>query len=105
MLDQLKNQDLQRPNLEELVFMSTIATAMHAEFERLAVDVPAWLDDRTREIKREIRSRAQDAIDRRVSEIKSRLDALKTPTEKRQELQDELARALNIQSHCGCHPW
>jgi hypothetical protein len=93
-LEQLKNLDLQRPSLEELVYVSTLATVMHAEYEKLSVDVPEWLDTRSRELKREIRARQQDSVDKRVSEIKSRLDALKTPTEKRSELQAELDKLM-----------
>jgi DNA repair exonuclease SbcCD ATPase subunit len=89
-LEQLKNLDLQRPTLEELVYVSALATGLHAEYDKLSVDVPEWLDNRARELKREIRTRQQDSVDKRVSEIKSRLDALKTPTEKRAELQAEL---------------
>jgi len=92
MLDRLKNLDVQRPDVEELVFLSMLATAYHAEFDRLSVEVPEWLDSRSRELKREIRTRQQDNVDKRVREIKSRLDALKTPSEKREELQAELAK-------------
>jgi ATP-dependent Lon protease len=89
-LDQLRTLNLQQPGLEELVFMAAMARAFHAEFDANSVDVPEWLDERTREIKREIRTRQADAIDKRKRELKSRLDALKTPTEKRAELQAEL---------------
>lgn len=92
MLEKLKNLDVARPDVEELVFLSAMATVAHAEFEKLSVDVPEWLDARTRELKREIRARQQDQIDRRVREITARLDTLKTPTEKRQELQAELEK-------------
>jgi hypothetical protein len=95
-LTDLKNLDLQRPDLEELVFLSAVATTLHAAFEKEAVDVPEWLDSRIRELKREIRTRQQDAVDKRVREIKSRIDALKTPSEKRAELQGELAKLTGV---------
>jgi hypothetical protein len=91
-LEQLKNLDLQRPDVEELVCLSSMATSLHFEFEKLNLDVPEWLDTRSRELKREIRARHQDQLDKRVREIRSRLDALKTPTEKRAELERELEK-------------
>lgn len=93
-LNDLKNLDLQRPDLEELVFLSATATILHTEFEKLGVDVPEWVDTRARELKREIRTRQQDGIDKRTREIRSRLDALKTPSEKRAELEAELAKLM-----------
>jgi len=97
-LQTLKGMDVQRPDLEELVFMASIATSLHSEFERQNTDVPEWLDARRRELTREIRTRQQDAQDKRVREIRSRLDALKTPSEKRAELEAELAK---ITTHVG----
>jgi DNA repair exonuclease SbcCD ATPase subunit len=91
-LDDLRGLDLQRPNLEELIFLSAAATIMRAEFDKLGVDSPEWLDTRARELRREIRTRQQDAIDKRTREIRSRLDALKTPSEKRAELEAELEK-------------
>jgi hypothetical protein len=97
-LEQLRNLDLARPDLEELVAMSAAATAIHGEFEKLSVDVPEWLDTRARELKREIRTRQQDSVDKRVREIKARMDTLKTPTEKRAELQAELDKLTQSQT-------
>mgnify|MGYP001602377954 CR=1 FL=1 len=63
MLEQLKNLDVNRPALEELVFLSAQAKLLRAEFEAEAVDVPEWLDTRSRELKREIRTRQADQRD------------------------------------------
>lgn len=92
MFEQLRNLDVQRPSLDELVFLSMLARGLRAEYEHATVDIPEWLDSRQRELKREISTRQQDAIDKRRSELKSRLEALKTPSEKRVELEAELAR-------------
>ena len=91
MLDRLKNLDVQRPDLEELVFLSAQAKILRAEFEVENVDVPEWLDNSARALKREVRTRLANSVDKRVREIKSRLDALKTPSEKKAELEKELA--------------
>lgn len=92
MLDRLKNLDVARPDLEELVYLSAEAKMLRAEFELEGVEIPEWLDNTARELKREIRTRQADAVDKRVREIRSRLDALKTPSEKRAELESELAK-------------
>ena len=92
MLESLKGLDLQTPCLEELVYMSAQARTLRAECDTLNVEVPEWLDNRSRELKREVHSRQQDATDKRVREIKSRLDALKTPSEKKAELEKELEK-------------
>lgn len=91
MLDKLKNLDVQRPDLEELIYLSAMAKSLRTEYEAEQVEVPEWLDNSARTIKNEIRSRQADAVDKRRREIRSRLDALKTPSEKRAELEKELA--------------
>lgn len=91
-LEQLKNLDLARPSTEELVVFSAMATLLHAEYDRLGVDVPEWLDTRVRELKREIRSRQSDATEKRIRELRLSLDRLKTPDEKRAQISAELAR-------------
>lgn len=97
MLESLKGLDLQTPCLEELVYLSAQARTLRSEYDTLNVEVPEWLDNRLREIKRRIHTMTQDAVEKRKREIKSRLDALKTPTEKRTELEKELA-ALEAQA-------
>ena len=91
MLEKLKNLDVDRPDLEELIYLSAQARALRAEFEAESVEVPEWLDNSARALKREVRTRLANSVDKRVREIKSRLDALKTPSEKKAELEAELA--------------
>jgi hypothetical protein len=97
LINQLKALDTTRPDLDELVSLSAQAKVLRAEYESENVDVPEWLDNANREIKREIRNRAADSIEKRKKELQNRLDALKTPTERRAELQAELDR-LNGQA-------
>ena len=87
-----RNDASRRRPVGGLVFLSATATGLRGEFEKLNVEVPEWLDTRSRELKREIHTRQQDATDKRVREIRSRLDALKTPSEKRAELEAELTK-------------
>jgi hypothetical protein len=91
MLEQLKHLDLDRISLEEAVELAVYAKLLHAEFEAQQVDVPAWLDDRSRELKREIRVRQQDAVEKRIRELKARREALLPAEEKRTKIEQEIA--------------
>lgn len=86
----LKNLDLDRTSLDDMVEYSLIARQLHAEYEQLGVEIPQWLDDRTREIRREVKVRQQDVVDKRLREAKARLAALATPEEKRAKIREEI---------------
>jgi hypothetical protein len=95
-LEQLKNRSLDSPELDELVALSRFARDLHAEFEALQIECPGWLDDRTRELRREITMRSQDAMAARLRELKARRAALGTPEEKRQSLDKEIERLTAV---------
>lgn len=91
-LNSLQNLVVTRPNLDELMFLSHTAVGLRKSYDEMQVDVPEWLDNSIRELKREIHTRQQDQRDNAIRTIKARLDALKTPTEKRTELEEQLKR-------------
>lgn len=90
MLNQLKSLDTERINLEELVALSAFAKGLRAEFDHVNAEVPEWLDQRARELAREIRSRLADSVDKKLREAKARLEALKPADQKRAELKREI---------------
>lgn len=92
LLSGLKDLDKDRLDLEELVTFSNLARTLRIEYEALGVEVPEWLDNRTRELRREVKTRQADAIEKRIREAKSRLSALATPDEKRAALKAEIDR-------------
>lgn len=92
MIDQLKRANLDTYDIEQLVELSAIARVMRTEFEATQAEVPSWLDDRTREIRRAISAKQEDVRGARLSELKSRRSALRTTEEKRQELDAEIAK-------------
>ena len=92
MLEQLKNLNLERLDLEEAVSLVHFAKGLRAEFESQTLDVPEWLDDSIRSLTREIRDRQADSRARRIKEIKARLATLKTTEERRSELSEELKK-------------
>lgn len=96
-VEALKSLNVERNDLEELVFLSAKMKAYHAEFEALNVDVPEWVDEVRRSLRREVSARNSDAVANQKKSIQLALDGLKTKEEKRKELEDRLAK-LNAQS-------
>lgn len=92
MLDRLRSFDIDRMDLEEAIALSAFGRAMRAEYEVLQADAPEWLDNRLRELRREIRTRQQDSLEKRIREAKARLQALKPAEQRRAELAAEIEK-------------
>lgn len=92
MIERLKNLDIERLDVDEMIAMSAFAKQLSAEYEALALDKPDWLGVKSTELKREINARLGDLRDKRIREIKARLNTLKSAEEKRADLQKELER-------------
>ncbi len=96
MLD-LKNFDAKRATLEELVTASAAGRMLLTEFVDLSVDAPEWLEITVKSIRREIKAKSADRIAAKIRDAEARLEALKTPGEKRTSLEAEL-KALKKQA-------
>lgn len=92
MLERLKNFDLDRMDVDELVFLSALARTLKQEYEAVGAETPEWVDTRARELRREIRARHADLIEKRLREAKMRLEALKPASERRKDVEAEIAR-------------
>lgn len=92
-LNQLKTFNENALDLDQLVQLLAFATILHATYDDVAVDVPEWLDGQIRKLKRQIRTREADTIEKRIREKEARLEALKPVDKKRSELAAEI-RAL-----------
>jgi DNA repair exonuclease SbcCD ATPase subunit len=92
LLDELKNLDTDRMSLEDAVELSAYGRMVEAEFITLGVGAPEWLPIRLKELRREIRTRRQDLLDKRLREAKNRLQALKPTEERRAETQAAIDR-------------
>jgi hypothetical protein len=90
MLEKLRSFDVDRLDVEEAIALSAFARSLKSEYEALGGEAPEWLDNRTRELRREIRARQQDGIEKRLHEAQARLEALKPAAERREELQAEI---------------
>jgi ATP-dependent Lon protease len=87
----LKNFNADRLDMDELVGTLADAKALRAEYDSLQVEEPEYLDGTIKAIRREITSRNADKIAARKRELTARIDSLKTPAQKKTELEKELA--------------
>jgi hypothetical protein len=92
MLSELKNFDAKRMDIVELVAVASFGRDLLAEFEELGVESPEWIAQNLTAVHREIKSRNADRIASKLRDAKARLETLKTPSEKRTDLQAEIAR-------------
>jgi len=86
----------EREDIEELVLMLATALTVKEQFEALELDVPEWLEPKIRAIRREVTTRNADRLEKRLAEAKLRMDSLKTPVQRKAELQAEITK-LNKQ--------
>ena len=92
MLDRLKHLDLDRIDVDEAVYLVTLGESMKAQYTGRGLETPEWLVQNTKELDREIRNRQRDNLEKAKKETIAALDALKTPTQRREELQAKLER-------------
>lgn len=83
MLNELKRIDLDGADLEQLVSMAAFARNLQAEYNHRNVPIPPWLDNKSRDLTREITRRSQDELQRQYSELLAQEASLMTPAEKR----------------------
>lgn len=92
MLNQFKNFDAGRLDIEELVALAAYGRMLREEFEVHGLDEPAYVDVQLKALKREIHARNADKLEATLRELKSRREALKTPTEKKAEINRQIAQ-------------
>jgi ATP-dependent Lon protease len=87
----LKNFNADRLDMEDLVGLLADSKALRLEYEALQIEEPEYIDTTIKAIRREITSRNADKVAARKRELKARIDSLKTPAQKKSELEKELA--------------
>jgi hypothetical protein len=87
----LKNFNADRLDMEDLVGLLADSKALRTEYEALQIEEPEYIDTTIKAIRREIASRNADKIAARKRELTARIDSLKTPAQKKTELEKELA--------------
>lgn len=89
MLNELRRFNDASGSLEDALGLSAYAKMLRAEYVARQIEVPEWLDVKERELNRFILLRTEEARAKRLSEIRSQLAALETPTDKRARLEKE----------------
>ncbi len=89
LLQQLKNFVADRLELDDLVALAAFGRHLRTEYEVSNLDEPEWLDIQLKSLRREIHTRNADKLEARRREINSRLDSLKTPSQRKQDLLKE----------------
>jgi hypothetical protein len=90
-LDQFRNFNVDGLDIDELVALSLFGRQIRAEYESLQLEEPEWVDIQLKALRREIHTRNAQNLEARRREITLRLDSLKTPGQKKQELLREQA--------------
>jgi hypothetical protein len=83
-------------DVDQLIEIESFGMQLRAGFERHGLDEPAYVDLQLKAVKRDIRSRSRETLEAKRLELMARRDSLKTPTERRSELELELEK-LNKQ--------
>ncbi len=91
-LEQFRNFNVDGLDIDELVALSVFGRQLRAEYESLQIEEPEWVDVQLKSLRREIHVRNANALEARKREIDSRLDALKSPGQRKTELLNERAQ-------------
>lgn len=91
MLNDFQNFNKDRLNLDEMVTLAAFGRILRAEYEAQKVDEPEFVDTQLKLLRREIASKVDDKRQARRKQIEAQLQSLKTPAERRAELEKEKA--------------
>jgi hypothetical protein len=89
MLSQFKNFTADRLELDDLVALSAFGESLRAAYEKHQLEEPAFVDVQLKSLRREILGRNADRLEARRKEITQRLDRLKSPDQRRADLEQE----------------
>ena len=91
MLEQFKTFNKDRLDLDEMVALAAYGRNLRDEYERQRVDEPEWVGHQLKVLRHEIAAKVADKIEARKNQLKSQLKSLRTPAERREDLEKELA--------------
>lgn len=89
LLNDLKDVTTNGKTLEELVALSVFAQTLRTGFQVHSVEVPEFIDEANRALNGEIASRNRDMLEARLRELNAAEAALRTPGERRADIQKE----------------
>lgn len=88
----LRNLDVNRYDLDQMVELSSVAGMLLEHYGNLELEVPDWLLKSRKALLDAIAEKNRGRIEARVKELEARVDALTPAETKRRQLTDELAR-------------
>ena len=81
-----------RMNMDELVELAAYGRTLSGEYDALGLDAPDWIDDQLKAVRREIKVRNLENIENKLTELKARKDSLKTPQERKRDINSEIEK-------------
>ena len=92
MLNEIRNFNVDRESLEDMVAIHILGTLVADGYETYGTEAPEWLTSKLRTIKRQIRAKVQDQLEKDLMDARLKLETAKTPQEKKAALQLEIKR-------------
>ena len=89
MLNQFKQFDTDRMDLDEMVALVAFGEKMRETYEKLNLEEPEWVATNLKSLKREIKAKDADRKAKRLMEVRARLETMKTPGQLKAELEKE----------------
>lgn len=89
-MEQFRSVNVLRTDVEELVALATFGRAYKAEFSIHNMPVPEWVTDNLESLRVEIKARNRNHLQAELRKKKALLSTLKTPDEKRADLNTEV---------------
>lgn len=89
-LDEFRNFVANRLPIDELVALSAFGKQLRTEYEVHNIEEPEFVDIQLKSLRREINTRVADQKEKMLRELKARRDALKTPAERKVELNKQI---------------
>jgi hypothetical protein len=94
LLESLRNVNIDRLDMDEIVAALTFANAMAMTYQSVGLETPEWLVDSTDTLKREAGARHRDQLEKELREIEQREETLKSQSEKRADLSSKKKRIM-----------
>lgn len=79
-------------SIEELALALGTCEMIAAQFEARSEDLPEWVDRTRADVQRLFEARLEERRAAEASRIRTQLEAMKSPTERKAELQRKLAK-------------
>lgn len=92
MLNELKNLQLDRLDLDEIVALYGLGDSIRKVNAEYGLPQPEWLTTNLETLQKEIKSKRRDSLERALKLAKARKEQLKTIDERRKDTEAEIER-------------